>query len=365
MPLTHHRPVLVTACCLLLFALAACGPEWVPAGQAAPTLPAQENSTTPSATASLVVEEPPAEEITLLPETPAAQSTPTRTPRGARPSRTPTLTYTPPSAEDQLATFYAEASQTATAQGTPLRGQRAPTRTRTNTPTPTITPTPLPPFAVLRIDRPGRMSKLISPFRTELGVTPGDDGTVHIDLIGEDGRFISRQVLSYGSYQGKSIGIAPEIEFQIDAVAETARLVITIYDKFGRIRHLTSTDIILLSIGDNEINPTSGQREAYLVRSPKKGDIITGGYVSLTGLARPVNDSALILELIDENGKVVGSQQVVVPAPSGDLSHTPYTAVIPYEVTDVTPVRLTMRQESTSRIPGTVELATLELVLAP
>jgi hypothetical protein len=367
MPRSLRRHHLTRACCLLGFLLAACGSEWVPAEQAAPT-PANQTQT-PTQTVSIAVEQPPAQDVTLLADAslPAGNplTTPSRTPRGARATRTPTQTYTPLAPEEQLATFYAESTLTATAAGTPSKGQRAPTRTRTPTPTPTITPTPLPPFAVLRIDRPGRMSKLTSPFRTELGVTPGDDGRIHIDLIGEDGRYITRQILSYGSYQGKSIGITPEIDFQIDAVAETARLVITIYDKFGRIRHLTSTDLILLSIGDTEINPTNGQREAYIVRTPKTGDIITGGKVTVIGLARPVNDSPLILELIDESGNVVGQQSITVPPPTAEISHTPFTVTIPYKVTDVTPVRLTLHQQSTTRIPGTVELATRELILAP
>lgn len=357
------------ALCCLAFLLAGCGAEWVPVEQAAPESSATVTAgATASPTPSLAAQGTPAP-VTAAPDETGATRTPPGTaaasPRAPRATRTPTPSATPPSAEEQLATFYAEATGTATAAGTPLRGGRAPTRTRTNTPTPTITPTPLPPFAVLRIDRPGRMSKVISPFRAELGVTPGEDGSVHIDLIGEDGRYISRQVLSYGSYKGKSIGIAPDIEFQISAVAETARLVISINDKTGRVRNLTSVDLILLSIGDNEINPTEGQREAYIVRRPKDGDVITGGVLHLEGLARPVNSSPLILELVAEDGSVVGQTSLTVPAPSGDLSHTPYSVDIAYTVQDITPVRLVIRQESTTRIPGTVELSSRELILAP
>ncbi len=352
-------------CCLAFVLLAGCGAEWVPAEQAAPAIsatPAAEATTSP--TPSLAAPVTPAP-VTETPPGLSRVSSPSASPRAARPTRTPTPSPTPASPEEQLATFYAEATGTATAAGTPLRGRRAPTRTRTNTPTPTITPTPLPPFAVLRIDRPGRMSKVISPFRAELGVTPGEDGSVHIDLIGEDGRYISRQVLSYGSYKGKSIGIAPDIEFQISAVAETARLVIFINDKTGRVRNLTSLDLILLSIGDNEINPAEDQREAYIVRKPKEDDVITGGVLHLEGLARPVNASPLIFELVAENGSVVGQTSLTVPPPSGDLSHTPYTVDIPYIVNDVTPARLVIRQESTTRIPGIVELSSRELILAP
>jgi hypothetical protein len=56
---------------------------------------------------------------------------------------------------------------------------------------------------------------------------------------------------------------------------------------------------------------------------------------------------------------------VNVPAPSGDLSHTPFEVFIPYKVSTATPVRLVIRQESTGRIPGIVALSSMTLSLEP
>ena len=79
---------------------------------------------------------------------------------------------------------------------------------------------------------------------------------------------------------------------------------------------------------------------------------------------RPVNDSPVIFELIDEAGRVLVRQEFSVAPPSGALSHTPFQLSVPYKVSAPTPVRLVLRQEG-SRIPGTVALNSQLIVLEP
>ena len=241
----------------------------------------------------------------------------------------------------------------------------SPTHTPTITNTPTITPTPLPPLAVLRFSRPGPYSKISSPIKIEAMVSPGDDGYVYFDLIGEDNRIISHNQVDLRHNLGQHLIITPRIDFQISAAAETTRLVMYTIDQVSRVVDLTSLDLILLSLGNSEINPPYVQQEPYIVRYPHPGDTITGGVLHLIGLSRPVNSRPLIFELIDENQKVVGKAETLVPQPSGDLSHTPFEVDIPYVVKDPTSVRLTLRQESDSRIPGTVALYSFKLELQP
>jgi hypothetical protein len=241
-----------------------------------------------------------------------------------------------------------------------------PTRTPTDTATATVTPTPTPPFASMHITKPGLYSKIVSPYRMEAMVLPGADGLVTIRLVGEDGRLIINQLLDYSYNKDTSIWIAPYLEFNITAAAELARLEIGTQDKFGRMISLSSVDLILMAVGKNQINASQIVYEPYLVRYPEPEQVIAGGEVWVSGLADPVNTSPLILELVDEQGKVVGSSQVKVAEPSGDLSHTPFGVEIPYTVENgLTPVRLILRQESDGRIPGTVALSSMELILVP
>lgn len=301
--------------------------------------------------------------------TPTLTFSPTPT---ALPSESPTPTLSPSATltASPSKTPKVETTDTATPGPSPTATRRptntrTPTRTRRPTNTPTITPTPTPPGAALRIQRPGLFSKVSSPFWVEALIRPGDDGWVRLELVGEDGRTISEQKLDFRKNLGKRFWISPRIEFSIAAAAETGRLELSTRDRFGRLMELSSVDLILLKAGNDEITPPVIYWEPYLVRYPVDETVFKGGTVIVIGLARPVNANPVIFELIDENGEVVGSSQLVIPPPAGDLSHTPYQVGIPYKVGQSTPVRLTIRQESDGRIAGTVALWSMKLVLEP
>ncbi len=299
-------------------------------------------TTTPLASASLAPTDPPTETPTRKPtftHEPTITSTIT-------PGPSPTATRTP--------------TATRRPSLTPL-----PTRTRWPTRTPTITPTPTPPIVALRIERPGLLSKVSAPFRTELRFQVGEDGWVYLRLVGEDGRLIGEQALDYRKYPGRIFWNAPYVNFSIPGAAETGRLEMITRDVFGRTQSLSSVDLILLKAGKDEINPANLYWEPYLVRYPPADTIFSGGTVLVIGLARPINSNPVIFELVDEHGNVVGSSQLVIPDPTGDLSHTPFQVGVPYAVSTTTNVRLTIRQESAGRVPGTVALTSRKLVLEP
>lgn len=296
-------------------------------------------------------------------ETLAPTDTSTFEPPPPLPTETPDPGYT----ATRTITAWPKNTATAGPSPTPTRTAtrtRIPTRTRAPTFTPTITYTPTPPPPALHIVRPGLLSKLVSPIQTELYVLTGAEGMFTIELVGEDGRVISRQVLNRGSDAGLRVWLAPELPFEIDAAAETARLQVSTVDDFGRMMALSSVDLILLSVGRNELNPAILDQEPYLIRSPRRDDVVSGGTLVIQALARPVNDSPLLIELVAESGQVISVKQLVVEPPTGPLSHTPFTVEIPYRVSTTTPVRLVIRQAG-SRIPGTVALTSQVIVLEP
>lgn len=278
----------------------------------------------------------------------------------------PTITPLPPTATRLPPTRTWTPSPTVPTTPTVRPRWPYPTRTPTNTSTSTVTPTPTPPFARMHITKPGLLSKITSPYRMEAMVLPGADGLVSIRLVGEDGRMLIDQLLDYSYTKETSIWIAPYLEFDISSAAELARLEIGTQDKFGRRISLSTVEVILMSVGNNQINDSQVVYEPYLVRYPKPEQVISGGEVWVSGLADPVGVNPLILELIDEQGKVVGSSSMRITEPKGNLSHTPFGIAIPYEVeSGLTPVRLCLRQESDGRIPGTVALSSMEIVLMP
>jgi hypothetical protein len=53
------------------------------------------------------------------------------------------------------------------------------------------------------------MSRVVSPINIELNSGPGEDGLVHLALIGEDGAYDRQQNLDYHDFMGKGCGPTP------------------------------------------------------------------------------------------------------------------------------------------------------------
>lgn len=227
------------------------------------------------------------------------------------------------------------------------------------------TSTPPPPSAQLTIQRPGPYSKVVSPITLRAVVHPGDDKLVYLDLIGEDGRIISSQNYNFSLATDYWIYTIQEIPFTIAAYSEAARLVLHTVDRFNRTICQASVDLILLQWGDEAINTPLIENEPYMIRKPWEGGTVRGGVMEVEGLIRPVNDRPLIIEIIDEQGNIVGSAEAEVEQPSDLQPYVPFKALVPYSVSKWTRVRFTVRQESATRIPGTVWLSSFLMYVEP
>jgi hypothetical protein len=321
-----------------------------PIGQAPVNTATNEPSLLPGPKETLAPS--PSLEVTLLAEM-------TATPE---PSLTATLapTITQTIIDDSTPTFGPSPTRTRTPTRTPF-----PSRTPIASRTPTITLTSTPPSAWMRLQRPGMYSKVVSPIKIEALISPGDDGYVYVELTGEDGRMVTRQTLDFRAYLNRHFYIAPEIPFEIKAASEIARLVVRVEDRFQRPINICSVDLVLMHLGKNEIYPQPIPQEPYLVRSPRSGSIIQGGVLQINGLARMVNDQPIQFDLIDAQGQIVGSTDLDLSQPYGDLSHIPFNVYIPYAVEEPSDVRLVIYQQSNTRIPGIVWLSSLLLMLEP
>ena len=341
--------------------LAACQQNREPVTFMLPTelltaIPSETSSLIPSASATAFVEPSQTESPTIMP-------TATETPF---PSDTATITLTLNETEKIQASYTITPSQTPSLTRTITKTlYRWVTKTPTETNTPTATSTPTPPYAQMRIQKPGPYSKVTSPFQFEAMVHPGDDGFVRIQLIGEDGRVISSQLLNFYNYINRRFWIAPEIEFDISGVGETGRLELIALDQFSRPMDIFTLDLLLLQMGKSELTPMNFEREPYIIRYPSSGDVAQGGKLWISGLINPVNSSPITISLLDENNDIIGKSVFQVASPSGDLSHTPFAIEVSYEVQDYTPVRVVIFQESDTRIPGIIHLSSFSITVGP
>jgi uncharacterized protein len=122
------------------------------------------------------------------------------------------------------------------------------------------------------------MSKLTSPIQFSASLQPGASGRVLIELLGEDGRVLYRKLIRYTTQDW--VAISDNIEFDISAVAEASRLQISTEDEYSRIMALASVDVVLLSMGQDDLNPPSDLLESLIIREPgrKSGGHRAGAY---------------------------------------------------------------------------------------
>jgi len=231
------------------------------------------------------------------------------------------------------------------------------------TATSTLTPFPELPIAGIQIFKPGDLSKVVSPIEVSAYLRPGAGGRVTIELFGEDGRLLVRQIRVYDVTPGARVNLAEMVPYQISAAAEVGRLVISMADEANRTIALNSIDLILLSLGEADINPSDALQEFIYIKQPTLKSLVQGGSVLVSGLARPFTDQPLVVHLIAEDGRVVG-QRVVGVGERLANGYAEFAVEVPYDVRALTLVRVTIYEIGLPISPIRY-LASLEVVLGP
>jgi hypothetical protein len=193
-------------------------------------------------------------------------------------------------------------------------------------------------------------------------IAPRATGLTIVELFGEDGRLMARNVLRSVNYNNQFDKVLVELPFETNAAAELGRLQISTKDDYGMLQAVKSVHLLLLSVGNPIITNPEYLRESVALSEPPLLHTITGGEVKVTGKMQVFNDLPVTLELVDRQGQVLGSRMIAVGPADGkyyDISTT-----IPYQVTQYTPVRLVIRQ-SDDRIPGPYYHFSQELILSP
>ena len=284
----------------------------------------------------------------------------------AAPASNPAPTPYPP---EYMSTAIALTANSANLSGTGTAIALTPRPSPTDTPEPTLTPSPAPTFtqtnvpwhkpAAIQIHAPGPMSKVVSPIILRMNIVSGGSEKVQIDLYGEDGRLLSRNLKQVRT-SGEGVDQSIKIPFEIRAAAELGRITVSTKDKAGRLQALNSVRVLLLSSGNNEINPPGDLSEPVGVFSPLLKESASGGVLNVRADVWPFNLQPVILELMDTTGKSLGLRILTVEQINPQLFET----TIPYEVTEPILARLTIRQDD-DRIAGLFYVYSQEVLLNP
>ena len=276
-----------------------------------------------------------------------------------------------PLPEDYLPTVVAltadalSSSQPATAIPTeiiPPTFTPVPTITPSPTPVPTLTPTARPeiPLPSIRILAPGPLSKVVSPIALRGYVQPGADNRYQIELLGEDGRLLFREVRRHQVYLNEGVYTSINIAFETRAAAELGRLQISTLDEFGRPLETSSVHLLLSSQGGNDINIGDGEYARAHFFYPRSGQSVKGGVLPVLGEFQPFNDNQVTFELLSEEGKTLGLRVINMEAGV----RASFETTIPYDVDEETSARLIIRQAD-EKFTGQVFIHSQIVILTP
>lgn len=278
---------------------------------------------------------------------------PTANPAGADPTLDPAVST-------------ADIAQTSTTQEppTPILVTPSPTATYALE---DLSPGTLPvslPYGTIQILNPGPLSKVVSPIYLHAYLHPGTDDRVRVVLYGEDGRVLAQRMIRYDAPRDTKVYLKLDLRFEIPGVAETARLEITTRDEYGRLIALASTDIILLTEGDTDVNPPTDLYEKIVIEEPLPDILIQGGKIIVKGYTRCAESDRLYVEIVNYQGDVVGSKYVGISEKELDLGYRFYAGEVPYDVGTATWVRVQISALDDD-LSGVIHTSSVRVLISP
>jgi len=260
-----------------------------------------------------------------------------------------------------------------------------PTPTDTQTPTPEFTstetidlslvnqepltlPKPLP-YGEIQLISPGRLSRVTSPFNIHAYLTPPrndreEESSYQVSLYGDDGRLLVRHYFVREADQSGNTHLVMEIIFEVSGTAEAARLEVSSLDGYGRISALATTDLILLSEGDPEIKSVLDLYENLIIQQPISSTLIQGDVLIIQGVTRFAPQNQLLVELMNREGGLVGSEVLLVLEENLGNGYRPFEGEIPYQVGISSWIRVQVTARD-GKFSGIQHLSSVEVLVSP
>jgi hypothetical protein len=244
------------------------------------------------------------------------------------------------------------------------------------TPTPAWSPTPgaspvtsvtaeapvLPDEAIL-IQEPGPGSRVKSPVRVVGFADPTFEQNLEVRIVAADGTELAHMPMSIQADVGQRGKFELEIPLQLGAEQNIFIQVFATSPRDGGLTHLSSTGVMFSPGGLENISVQEPHPERIAIFQPQPGAAISDAVVHVEGFALASFEQTLVVEVFNQDGKIVGSQPVTVQAP--DLGQPgPFSADVAYSVSEPGPGRVVVRDPSPA-FGGDVHLNSVEVNLEP
>jgi len=235
-----------------------------------------------------------------------------------------------------------------------------------NTSAPPVEPSPTTAVErpeAIQIDQPGPGSRLTSPVLITGVADPTFEQTLAVTILNVDGAVVAESFTQINADVGQRGPFSVEAPYTLAQEQQGFIQIYAVSAKDGGITHLSSVGVLLLPGGSASIEPALERPEQIVILQPEMGALISGGSVHVAGFGVASFEQTFLIEVLDENGAVIGSTPVTVDAP--DLGQPgAFSADIAYGIGGQTAGRVQVRDISPAHGDNT-HLASVEVRLEP
>jgi hypothetical protein len=208
-----------------------------------------------------------------------------------------------------------------------------------------------------------------SPLLLHVFLTPAQsekelDLEYQVTLYTEDGSILIKQEINQDENNEVSPHQVLEIEFDIPRSAQSTRLEISSRDKFGRLTAITTTDLVLLSRGEEEIKAIQDLYASLLVQQPIPSTLIQGDILVIQGVTRFSADDQLVVELVNRDGGQVGSGTVTISEETLGFGYRSFEGEIPFQVGTTSWIQVQVYARD-GNFSGVQYLTSVEVLVSP
>jgi hypothetical protein len=231
-------------------------------------------------------------------------------------------------------------------------------------PGPTATPAELSlPEEAIMILEPASGSRVTSPLRLSGIADSTFEQTLVVQILWDDGMTVAYEPVMIQSELGQRGPFELELEFDIVGERNAFIQVFEESARDGEITHLSSVGVLLTDSGPAEIRRAEPRPEQITIFEPSIAERVAGGVANIRGYGWASFEQTLLVEVQDENGRIVGSTPITLEAPElGQPAH--FFTQVPYQVNNEGPGRIIVRDISPA-FGGDVHRTSVEITLAP
>lgn len=219
------------------------------------------------------------------------------------------------------------------------------------------------PEEAILITEPGYGSLVTNPIRVTGVADPTFEQNLVIRVVLDDGTELTQTATTIQA----EIGQRGEYEAEVSIDLETKRNIFiqvsATSPRDGSITHLSSTVVMFLPEGTENISSQEPQPEQLAILQPQNGGTFSGGVAHVEGFALATFEQTLIVEVLDAAGNLVGSGAITVQSPDVGQPGA-FSVDVAYSITEAGPGRILIRDPRPA-FDGDTHINSVEVNLQP